>query len=432
MQLTIFRGSKEVGGNCIEVQSGNTRIILDVGMPLFDQQGQAYDGFAISRMTAVELENNGITPKVPGLFSGANSPDAILLSHAHLDHVGLLRHTAHSIPVYASKGTSKMMLAGSVYANQQQLPRDRFRKIEPSQAVSIGEMTVTAFPVDHSIHGCLAFLIEASGKRMLYTGDLRLHGMRRRKHEQIIMALEGTKLDALVVEGTHFGFDDGNKVTEYGLQAEIIEYVKAAPSLVLASFSPQNIDRLRSFMRAAKETGRTFVADAYTAFVLHLIGADADLENPLKTGNGRVYFPNSLKVKIQRWGTNRANELFRDKEIDMAEIIQAPEKNVMVFRSSMLSDFDGRIPSRTLCLYSTWHGYCQRPDWQEVQKALDGAGGKITHVHTSGHALSSDLVKFTKAIETRAIVPVHSFEPEAFKEHFSNVTLSTDGETIEI
>lgn len=432
MQLTIFRGSKEVGGNCIEVQSGETRIILDVGMPLFDENGQAHDGFTLGRMTTDELEAEGIIPKVPGLFSGGDSPDAILLSHAHLDHVGLLKHTKPSIPVYASKGTSKMMLAGSVYANQHQLPRDRFKEIEPKQAFVIGDITVTAFPVDHSIHGCLAFLIEAEGKRILYTGDLRLHGRRQEEHKRIIKALDGTKLDALVVEGTHFGFDDGNKVTEDGLQAEIIGHVKAAPGLVLASFSPQNIDRLRSFIRAAKETGRTFVADAYTAFVLHLIGSDAKLENPLKTGNGRVYFPDSLKEKIRRRGTNRANELFRETEVTMNEIMESPEKYLMVFRSSMLGDFDGRIPSKTLCLYSTWHGYSERPDWQEVQKALKEVDGKIIHVHTSGHALSADIVEFTRAINAETIIPIHSFEPETFNDHFDNVTISTDGETIEI
>lgn len=432
MQLTIFRGSKEVGGNCVEVQSGKTRIILDVGMPLFDKQGQPHDGFSLGRMTIAELEDNGIIPKVPGLFSGDSSPDAILLSHAHLDHVGLLRHTNPLIPVYASKGTSKMMLAGSVYANQQELPRDRFREIKPKQAVVIGDMVVTAFPVDHSIHGCFAYLIEADGKRVLYTGDMRLHGRRQDEHSQIIQKFNGIKLDAIIVEGTHFGFDNGSEATEGELEAEIIEHVKAAPSLVLASFSPQHIDRLRSFIRAASEAGRTFVADAYTAFVLHLISFDAKLNNPLKTGNGRVYFPDTLKQKINRRGTNRANEISRNVEITMAEIMDSPEKYVMVFRPSMLGDFDGRIPSKTLCLYSTWHGYSQRPDWQEVKKSLNEVEGKVIHVHTSGHALSSDIVEFTRAINAKTIIPIHSFEPEAFKDHFDNVTISTDGETIEV
>ncbi len=432
MQLTIFRGSKEVGGNCIEIESGNTRIILDVGMPLFDQQGQAHDGFSLGRMTTEELKANGIIPKVPGLFSGNNPPDAILLSHAHLDHVGLLRHTNPTIPVYASRGTSKMMLAGSVYANQQQLPRDRFQGIEPRQTIVIGDIAVTAFAVDHSIHGCIAFLIEADGKRLLYTGDLRLHGRHQDQHKRIIKEFSGTKLDALVVEGTHFGFDNGNEVTEGGLEAEIIEQVVTAQSLVLASFSPQNVDRLRSFIRASREAGRTFVADAYAAFVLHLVGSDAKLDNPLKNGRGRVYFPGNLKEKIQRRGTNRANELFRDEEIEMSEILESPTQYVMVFRSSMLADFDRKFPIQTLCLYSTWHGYSQRPDWQDVKDALDAASGKLTHVHTSGHALSSDIVDFTRAINAATVIPIHSFEPEMFKEHFDNVTVSTDGQTIEI
>ncbi|SMP41803.1 ribonuclease J [Neorhodopirellula lusitana] len=432
MQLTIFRGSKEVGGNCIEVHSGGTRIILDVGMPLFDEDGQAHDGFTLGRMNTDQLKAEGIIPKVPGLFSGDESPDAILLSHAHLDHVGLLKHTKPSIPVYASKGTSKMMLAGSVYANQQQLPRDRFREVEPEQAFVIGDITVTAFPVDHSIHGCFAFLIEADEKRILYTGDLRLHGRRPDEHKQIIEALGKTSLDVLIVEGTHFGFDDGNKVTEEQLALQIACHIEDTLGLVLASFSPQNVDRLRAFIAASKQTNRTFVADAYTAFVLHLISADAALDNPIEAGQGRVYFPENLKEKILRRGTNRANELCRDAEIDLAEILDAPEKYVMVFRSSMLSDFGGKLPAETHCLYSTWHGYSDRPDWQEVKRALDLAAGKLTHVHTSGHALSSDIVDFTKAMNAKTIVPIHSFEPETFKEHFGNVTIAKDGEAIEI
>jgi ribonuclease J len=34
MELIIHRGSKEIGGNCVEVSAGGPRLILDVGLPL--------------------------------------------------------------------------------------------------------------------------------------------------------------------------------------------------------------------------------------------------------------------------------------------------------------------------------------------------------------------------------------------------------------
>ncbi len=133
----------------------------------------------------------------------------------------------------------------------------------------IGDFTITPFAVDHSIHGCLAFLIEAEGKRLLYTGDLRLHGNRIGDHERIIAAIAGLSIDALIIEGTHFGFDDGNATSESQLQTQIAWDVEDTLGLILAAFAPQHTDRLRAFIHAAKETERTFVADVYTALLVH-------------------------------------------------------------------------------------------------------------------------------------------------------------------
>ncbi len=291
MKLTIHRGAAEVGGNCIEVESNGTRLILDIGMPLFGKDRLPIDSMKLKRLTKHELNELGYLPRVKGLFDGDEKPNAILLSHAHLDHTGLVQHSAKEIPIYASRGTSKMMLAGSFFAGQAELPSERFQALKLDQRVQIGNFTITSFPVDHSIFGCTALLIEADGKSLLYPGDIRMHGRKLGMMRDLISSMKARPIDVLLMEGTHFGFDDGETQTEYELEGKIVELTKESAGLVLASFSPQHVDRLVAFIRCAIKTGRTFVADIYTAFVLHLIQREVPVPTASSDGLVRTFFP---------------------------------------------------------------------------------------------------------------------------------------------
>lgn len=430
MELTVHRGTKEVGGTCIEVRSGDSRIILDVGLPLFDAEREPFDSFRLRRMAKKELLAEGILPKVEGLFVDGPSPDAVLLSHAHSDHTAGLSHVGATIPIVASRGTSKMMLAGGIFAGQVSIPRDQFREIKPEQPTTVGAFTVTAFAVDHSIFGCLAYLIEADGKSILYTGDIRLHGRKPRMAKRLIEVLSGRSVDVMLMEGTHFGFPDGNEVTEYELEDEIVDLVDQAPGLVLASFSPQHVDRLVAFIRAAKKTDRTFVADVYTAFILRTISSETPVPVPGKDELVRVFHPWTFEESATRRGLKKLSDQFESSRISMEEIVDAPSKHLMVFRPTMLdADFGGSLPTGATCLYSKWTGYLEKPDWKQTKEKIDEADGMLAEVHTSGHILSSDIARFVEAISPKTVVPVHTFEPETFQQHFENVKLLTDGET---
>jgi len=54
-------------------------------------------------------------------------------------------------------------------------PRE-FRSFEPEAKFKVGSIEVRSFPVDHSVAGATAFLLECSDSSLVYTGDLRLHG----------------------------------------------------------------------------------------------------------------------------------------------------------------------------------------------------------------------------------------------------------------
>jgi ribonuclease J len=433
MKLTIHRGTHEIGGNCVEIGTDRSRIILDVGMPLFDPVGNPHDTAALRKKSRQELLEAGNLPRIPGLFEDGPRVDAILLSHAHEDHTGLIQHSHPEIPIYASRGTSKMMEAGSKFAQQPRLPRQRYRQLDSQKPVEIGAFKVTAYSVDHSIFGAQAFLIEADDASILYSGDLRLHGRKPGMHRSLMEAVSKRKIDVLLMEGTHIGHSNHREPNEYVLENDICGHIQSAPGLVLASFSPQHVDRLVGFYKATVRAGRTFVADAYTAYVMHLIASETSIPRPESTKQVRIFFPKFFEETYRRKRLERFHALISPARIGMEEIRSSPSRYVMVFRPSMLeSDFGGRLPDASRCLYSRCSDYLEEPEWQVTRSKLQDARGDLIEVHTSGHIYADDITSFVKAITPGMVVPVHTFEPQKFGDNFDNVQLLTDGQPVEV
>ena len=433
MKLTIYRGTHEIGGNCVEIATDSTRIILDVGMPLFQADREPFDDRVLRGKSVDELLEAEILPNVPGLFTEGPAPDAILLSHAHMDHTGFLGHTRPEIPVHATTGTSKMMSAGGIFARQVEIPKERHRKLVPGKTTRIGDLQVTTFSVDHSVYGSAAFLIEGDSKTILYSGDIRLHGRKTGMAKTLLAALKDKTIDVLLMEGTLLGSSRSKGVNEYELEKEIAEHVSSTDGLALASFSPQHVDRLVGFIRAAQRTHRTFVADVYTAYVLHLIQNETNTPPPISSEGIRVFYPRYFLASHERRWLHKVHDMFLDDQITLGEIRANPAKYIMIFRASMLdSDFSGELPPGSRCLFSRWEGYLDQPDWQTTRSKIEVAGGDLIHIHTSGHAFVEDLQKLVERIDPRKTVPIHTFEPEALGKYFENVVTIRDGEALEV
>jgi len=430
MIVTVHRGTHEIGGSCIEVQSDNTRLILDVGLPLVDANRDPFDSLKALRSTRDDLIADGTIRPVVGLFTAdAPAPDAILLSHAHLDHVGLLHHTRPKIPIHATTGTSKMMLAGGIFASRPALDRSRHRPIKPGASFIVMLITITPFGGDHRTFGCLAFLLEAKGRTLLYSGDLRRHGRKPGMVRTLIEHVAPRNVDVLLMEGTHLGGEKEQGTTEFELEERVVELVKSAPGLVLAAFSPQDVDRLVTLYRAAQRSGRTFVADAYAAFILHLTASEANIPRPTRDKGIRVFFNTGFRKK----NIERLNQLFESDRIDLDEILASPGRHLMAFRPSMTAlDFGGQLPLQVRVLYGYWAGYLKNPDWIELQRQVTDVGGDFIPAHASGHIYTSDLRDLVAALNPKTVIPIHTFEPQAFGGFFPAVQLLSDGQPFHI
>ena len=61
MELTIHRGTKEIGGTCVELRTNNSRIIVDLGIPLVSvRKDQPFDSKVLEGKSVKQLLDLGI------------------------------------------------------------------------------------------------------------------------------------------------------------------------------------------------------------------------------------------------------------------------------------------------------------------------------------------------------------------------------------
>src|SRR5210317_308970 len=107
MKLIIHRGAHEVGGSCVELTYEDTTILLDFGLPLdFDMND--------------DPGSSAPQPLFSKLQKGQKRIDAVILSHAHLDHYGLADLLPEGIPIYCGKASAALMdITGLVAAGKE-------------------------------------------------------------------------------------------------------------------------------------------------------------------------------------------------------------------------------------------------------------------------------------------------------------------------
>ena len=433
MNLTIHRGTHEIGGNCVEVCSGQTRIIIDLGMPLADPKDKKkkFDNFSIRRKTVGQLLEEGILPPVKGLYDGmadGKSVDAFLLSHPHQDHYGLCKFIRQNVPVYLSEDAARILGVSDVFLPTQFGNYDQKIFLKDRMSVNIGGMKITPYLVDHSGYGAMAFLVEAEGKKIFYSGDFRGHGRKKSLFDKFLES-RPSSVNTLLMEGTMIERTQEDVDTEQQLEIKIVKEARKYPGMKLVLCSGQNIDRLVTFYRAAKRSGAIFILDLYMANVLHELGRKS---MPIPS-NGfkdvKVLFTKHFMKKLEQKKMPDWYKRWRPYEISPAALRRLGGNVFVIYRERSQPELEaaGILPKSVL-FYSQWSGYMAEQSFKPTEVFCKKYGVEILQMHTSGHATVEDLKRFAEALDPQTLIPMHTFGADKFHELFKNVKELNDEE----
>lgn len=139
-------------------------------------------------------------PDIPGLDGSDASLLGVVVSHGHPDHWGLVERIAATVPVYVGAATERLLAEAAFFAptGVDLHARGHLRDME---TLRLGPFGVTPLPVDHSAFDAYALLVEAGGRRLLYSGDLRATGRKGRLFERLVDH-PPEKPHAVLLEGT--------------------------------------------------------------------------------------------------------------------------------------------------------------------------------------------------------------------------------------
>lgn len=386
LRITIHRAAHEIGGNCIELATtdGN-RLILDAGRPLDAPEGQAAG--------------------LPPTLDTGSPVDGILFSHPHQDHYGLLGELPAAWAVHCGPACEKLVkLTAGIFGAT---PPQPFHPWTSGKAFQVGPFTVTPLLTDHSAFDAHMLLIEAAGKRVLYTGDFRLHG-RKGGLVRALMAHPPADLDALVMEGTNLG-SDKPCVSETELEDRFVDLFRATTGRVFVAWSAQNVDRTVTLYRACLKAGRTLVVDLYTAEVMDLLAEFGRLPRP-GWRNLKVVVTSAFARMYRDTGREGFVTRMAQHGIAADRLADDPDRWVIMTRPSLMRDYErkGVVPGlQDAWSWSLWRGYLDNEDGRKVREWFEAGGCPATHIHSSGHASPADLRRFATSMAAKALIPVH-------------------------
>ena len=365
MKINVIRGTHQFGGNAVKVTSDSgSAIVLDFGAE-----------FAVNGGRAIAAD--GITRGKPGVLG-------VLISHSHKDHAGLIHTILPGVPVYMDR------IAGNIYRTYSEVTgrpeavaAGKMKALPPLGAkIAFGDITVTPFLSDHGTYRSEMFLVEADGKRLLYTGDFRLHGLLR---SELLSGLEPLRggVDLLITEATCAGRAEEYSTyvpSERTLEKSVLEFLGKSPVILFCSII--NIDRIAGLSGLVKDKGgRVFVSWAEKRVIDEAAADDA----PPAAFYQNLSIPETYD-----------SSLFADIG-----------KGDLIFTSSF-EDFrilSGMIPSAEL-VFTEWPG-----NLAHMNSAFR-EDPRFHVMHVSGHAHPAELREFAEFLSPRAVLPVHTSSPE--------------------
>lgn len=464
VSLTFYGGVGEIGGNKILLEDQHTKIFLDFGMS-FKRRSLYYEEFLTPRTAngIGDFLTMNLLPDITGIYRDdllehyhrkPEDPDiaGVILSHAHADHANYISFLHKDIPIYCGKTCKDILEAVNEQSqrtleneviNYKKRPIHRcdygkkpisrvFSTFRTGDTLSIDHIDIKPIHVDHSVPGAYGFIIYTSKGPLIYTGDLRMHGLHAEMTSEFIREAQHEKPIAIITEGTRIDTEKSNE-SEQTVFIKSKKELEDSKYLSIVDFNFKDIDRFTTFYTIAQELNKKLVISFKHACFLERYHRDKKLQAPDSRDDA------ILLLKPKRMTGTYCDEDYQEryikKRLQYSNIITAeelaknPTDHIVVLNYwyfNMLVDLQ---PFKGVYIHSLSEPFNEEMEisYERMKNWLEHFDLRFVQSHCSGHICGTDLQELITTINPKCIYPIHTEKADLFRKLPGKVEIIKEG-----
>ena len=383
LRIIPLGGLGEFGLNMMLLEYGDAAIAIDCGLM-----------FPGADLLGIDL----VIPDVSYLLEKRHRLKAIVLSHAHEDHVGALPYILNHLPVPIFGTRLTLGLLNNKLREHDLDGSADIREITAGQPWDIAPFQVEGIRVTHSLMDCLALAIETPVGTVIHTGDFKIDNtpMEGEMFDFQRFAAYGEKGVLLLLSDSTNVERTGYTPSEREVGKNLEQIFQESTGKILVSTFSSSIPRIQQVVDISANCGRKVV----------LSGRSMIRNSQVASELGYLRLPPSFMTENEPWRDLPAASLTFLTTGSQGEPMSVLHRVALDDHKSIKID-----PGDTVILSSKFIPGNEKTISNLInhlyRRGAEVHYEKVSEIHVSGHASQEELKTMLQLTRPRYFVPIH-------------------------
>jgi len=383
VKIIPLGGLGEFGLNMMLIEYGDAAIAVDCGLM-----------FPTADLLGIDL----VIPDVSYLLERRDKLKAIVLTHAHEDHVGALPYILEhfDVPIFGTRLTLGL-LANKLAEHELEDTAD-VRQITAGVPWEAAPFRIEGIRVTHSLMDCLALAIETPIGTIIHTGDFKIDNtpMEGEMFDFQTFAAYGEKGVLLLMSDSTNVERPGYTPSEREVGTNLEQIMQQCTGKVLVSTFSSSIPRMQQVIDISERCGRRVVLSGRSMIRNGQVAAELGylhLQRNFMTDSERWRdLPDDKLTLLTTGSQGEPLSVLHRVALDDHKTIKVTPGDTVILSSKFIPGNEKTISNLINHLY---------------RRGAEVHYEKVSEIHVSGHASQEELKTMLQLTRPRYFVPIH-------------------------